>query len=357
MYTTHNKGGHPMKYIGLDVHSDHINCVVIDEQGNMIHHDCFNTSLKNLINLSEKLKHPLSLVFEEGELADWLYQGVYHHFEKITIADPIENRLIYGGDQKNDPIDPLKLATLLRGGFIHPVHHTLDHHRSQFKQMVFAYHDMAHQVTRIKNKLKAYYRKQGIIIKSDAPYNLKNRSHFLEQCRHPEIIQKYYQFLDQFQHEKDRFEQILKKESHQYPIIRRFLKIPGVGIVTATTFFTIIDDPHRFDRKQQLWSYAHLGKAVHQSGNFEVTKHQRKGNRLLKYVIKIAAGDAVRQKTNEFTKAYIRMVNIQHKEPKMAYRIIARKLATTMWTMWKNNQPYIPRNNDKIPEDIAYDLS
>ena len=346
-----------MKYIGLDVHSDHINCVVIDEQGNLIHHDCFDTSLKNLINLSEKLKHPLSLVFEEGELADWLYQGLRSHFEEITVADPIENRMIYGGDQKSDPIDPLKLATLLRGGFINPVHHTWDHHRSQFKQLVFAYHDMAKQLTRTKNKIKAYYRKQGIIIKTDSVYHPLHRQEFIKQSRHPEIIQKYYQFLDLFQLEKNRFEKTLKKESRKYPVIKRFLKIPGVGIVTATTFFTIVDDPHRFDHKQKLWAYAHLGKAVHQSGNYEVTKHQRKGNRLLKYVIKIAAGDAVRQKTNEFTRAYIRMVNIQQKESKLAYRILARKLATIMWTMWKNNQPYIPRNNDMIPKDTAYEIS
>jgi len=346
-----------MKYIGLDVHSTHINCAVIDEQGNLIHHDCFNTSLKNLINLSEKLKHPLSLVYEEGELADWLFQGLRSSFEEITIADPIENRMIYGGDQKSDPIDPLKLATLLRGGFINPVHHTWDHHRSQFKQLVFAYHDMAKQVTRIKNKLKAYYRKQGIIIKTDSVYHPNNRAKFMKRCRHLEIIEKYYQFLDLFQHEKDRFEKSLKKESRCYPVIRRFLKIPGVGIVTATTFFTIIDDPHRFNHKQQLWSYAHLGKATHQSGNFEITKHQRKGNRLLKYVLKIAAGDAVRQKTNEFTRAYIRMVNIQQKESKMAYRIIARKLATIMWTMWKNNQPYIPRENDTPTKDMPHDVS
>lgn len=346
-----------MKYIGLDVHSTHINCAVIDEQGNLIHHDCFNTSLENLINLSESSKHPLSLVYEEGELADWLYQGLRSHFENITVADPIENRMIYGGDQKSDPIDPLKLATLLRGGFIHPVHHTWDHHRSQFKQLVFAYHDMAKQVTRTKNKIKAYYRKQGIIIKTDSVYHPDKRTNFIKQSRHPEIIEKYYQFLDLFQHEKDQFEKVLKRESRKYPIIRRFMKIPGVGIVTATTFFTIVDDPHRFARRQQIWSYAHLGKATHQSGNFEITKHQRKGNRLLKYVIKIAAGDAVRQKTNEFTRAYIRMVTIQQKEPKMAYRIIARKLATIMWTMWKNNQPYIPSNNDMVSKDAAHEIN
>ncbi|HCK99144.1 MAG TPA: IS110 family transposase [Candidatus Marinimicrobia bacterium] len=346
-----------MKYIGLDVHSSHINCAVIDEQGNLIHHDCFNTSLENLINLSENLKHPLSLVYEEGELADWLFQGLRSSFEEIVVADPIENRMIYGGDQKSDPIDPLKLATLLRGGFINPVHHTWDHHRSQFKQLVFAYHDMAKQVTRTKNKIKAYFRKQGMIIKTDSVYHPDKRALFINESRHPEIIEKYYQFLDLFQNEKNRFERTLKKEARRYPIIGRFLKIPGAGIVTTTTFFTIVDDPHRFDHKQQLWSYAHLGKSVHQSGNYEVTRRQRKGNRLLKYVIKIAAGDAVRQKTNEFTKAYIHMVNIQHKEPKLAYRIIARKLLTIMWTIWKNNQSYKPREKDTLNKDMAYDLS
>jgi len=281
----------------------------------------------------------------------------------------MENRMIYASDYKSDTIDPLKLATFLRGGFIHPVHHTWDHHRSQFKQMVFAYHDMAKQVTRTKNKIKAYYRKQGIIIKTDSVYYPDKRMNFIKQSRHPEIILKYYQLLDLFQKEKDHFERSLAKESRKYPIISRFMKIPGVGIVTATTFFTVVDDPHRFDRRQQLWSYAHLGKAIHQTSTFEITKHQRKGNRLLKYVIKIAAGDAVRQKTNEFTQAYIRMVNIQQKEPKMAYRMIARKLATIMWTMclpvacrqaWqtgKNNQPYIPRNCDMSAKDKTYEIS
>jgi hypothetical protein len=60
---------------------------------------------------------------------------------------------------------------------------------------------------------------------------------------------------------------------------------------------------------------------------------------------------------NEFTRAYIRMVNIQQKESKMAYRIIARKLATIMWTMWKNNQPYIPRENDTPTKDMPHDVS
>ena len=78
---------------------------------------------------------------------------------------------------------------------------------------------------------------------------------------------------------------------------------------------------------------------------------------MLKYVIKIAAGDAVRQKANEFTRAYINMVNIQHKESRLAHRILARKLLTIMWTMWKKNQSYRPNENYTVNKEIAYDLS
>lgn len=331
-----------MKYIGLDVHSTHINCAVINERGTLIHRDCFKTSLKNLINLSENLKHPLSIVFEEGELADWLYQELLPYFDKIVVANPIENRLIYGSDQKCDQLDPFKLATLLRGGFIHPVHHTWDHQRSQFKQLIFAYHDMAKQVTRIKNKIKAYYRKQGVIIQTSSVYHPAKRSLFLKMCRHTEILKHYYHFLDQFQKQKDLFERTLKHEARKYPIIGRFLKIPGVGIVTASTFFTIVDDPHRFDRKQQLWSYAHLGKASHQSGDKIIIKKQKKGNRLLKGVTITAVNCALRQKPNTFNKLFTHMVIIQHKDTRIAKRILERKLLTTMWTMWLKNQPYRP---------------
>ena len=116
------KGGHPMNYMGIDVHSGSCEFAVINESGNVLEQSSFQTSLENLIEVAEKVKKPLNIVFEEGELAGWLYRGLLGYADDIVVADPVHNRLIYGSDQKSDKLDPVKLANLLRGGFINRVH-------------------------------------------------------------------------------------------------------------------------------------------------------------------------------------------------------------------------------------------
>ena len=145
--------------------------------------------LENIISLSELFKPPIKIVFEEGELANWIYQGTYQHFEEVIICDPMENKQIYQSQKKTDKIDALKLAQLLRGKFIKPVHHTKDQNRVNFKQLVYAYHDMTKQVTRTKNKIKAHYRKQAVIIKTTSVYHPNKRNEFLQQSPFPPLHQ------------------------------------------------------------------------------------------------------------------------------------------------------------------------
>ncbi|MCH8012124.1 MAG: hypothetical protein IIA61_09295 [Candidatus Marinimicrobia bacterium] len=78
-----------------------------------------------------------------------------YYVDQVVVADRWHNRLIYGADQKYDLLDASKLVHLLRGQFIHPVHHTHDPEREEFKNLVLTYHDVTKQLTRFKNKLKA----------------------------------------------------------------------------------------------------------------------------------------------------------------------------------------------------------
>jgi transposase len=47
------------------------------------------------------------------------------------------------------------------------------------------------------------------------------------------------------------------KAVKSHAVCRRLLSVPGVGVVTALTFATAIDDPARFTRSRDVW--AHLG--------------------------------------------------------------------------------------------------
>jgi hypothetical protein len=63
---------------------------------------------------------------EEGPMAGWLYRNLNEKVEKFVVSEPRRNKLItYEGD-RDDRIDSGKLAVLLRGNFLKPVHHTSD---------------------------------------------------------------------------------------------------------------------------------------------------------------------------------------------------------------------------------------
>lgn len=329
-----------MNYLGLDVSSTAIESVAFNEQGQLILHDTVPTSMENVLEMINKVKPPLAVVFEEGELADWLYRSLVHQVDQVVVADPWHNHLVYGTDQKDDLIDAEKLAMLLRGGFIKEVYHTADERRADFKNLVLAYHDGVNQVTRAKNKLKAQYRRQGIMVKDKRVYDPEYRQEYLRQVRNREVVILYHESVDKAVQQYGILKKMLTRQSRQFPQIRRFKRVPGVGPVTAATFFAIIDDPYRFSTKQQVWSYSHLGRAVHASGGTVQNRKQKRGNRLLKRVAMEAALAARKRRDNQFRRKYIDMVTIKKRDPRLARRIVARQILTTLWVMWKKEEEY-----------------
>lgn len=329
-----------MKYMSLELSTRSIECAVMSERGDLIHRSSILFSLKNIKAVIEKVKSPIALVFEECELAGWLYRNLVYEVDQIVVAEPWYNRLIYATDTKTDNLDAIKLVKLFRGGFIQPVHHTHDESRADFKRLVFAYHDATKQLTRCKNQIKAQYRQQGLIVRSKAVYSKDQREEYISRLSGDMVVRSYYERLDVLSEQKERLKHELKCCSKAYPEIACFEEIPGVGLIAAATFYAVIDDPNRFVRKQQVWSYAHLGKGSYESGNTIQNRRQKRGNRWLKYIALDAAQRAIRSKANPFRSQYIELVEIKGKSPQMAKRIVARHILTTMWTLWKKGESY-----------------
>lgn len=329
-----------MKYMSLEISTKSFECAVVNESGSLIQRSTLPVSLKAVRDVIQTVKAPLSLVFEEGELAGWLYRNLINDLDQIVVAEPWYNRLIYDTDIKNDNLDAIKLVKLFRGGFIQPVHHTHDEDRAEFKRLVFAYHDANKQLTRCKNQIKSQYRQQGIIIKNQAVYSLDHRDEYLSRLALDKIMRSYYDRLDLLSKQKECLKQETKRRSRAYPEIARFDAIPGVGLIAAATFYAVIDEPNRFTRKQQLWSYCHLGKGSYESGNMMLNRKQKRGNRWLKHIALSAATRAIRCKANPYRSQYIELVEIKGKSPRLAKRVVARHILTTMWAMWKKGVQY-----------------
>jgi transposase len=74
------------------------------------------------------------------------------------------------------------------------------------------------------------------------------------------VIEQLYALLDSYdRYPKRSFDPLLRCHARQYPQIRRFQTVPGVGLIGAARFSTYIQTPHRFSSKRKLWRYAGEG--------------------------------------------------------------------------------------------------
>ena len=150
-----------MNYIGVDCHISSLDFAVVNEKGTVSQRAKVNTGVKEFIEFVKSIPKPRKIFIEEGELAGWLLETSLKFREELVITDPKTNKWIGKAGQKNDTIDAEKLAQLARGKYIKEVYHPVNDRR-KFKDLVFAYHDTVKNQSRIKNKIKAKFRSNGI---------------------------------------------------------------------------------------------------------------------------------------------------------------------------------------------------
>ncbi len=128
-----------------------------------------------------------------------------------------------------------------------------------------SYHDTVKSQTRIKNKLKAKFRQNGIKCSGETVYSAKYRKEWRKRLPQDKVVQVMveglWRQLDQVHEVQEELLGHIRKQSRQYSEIKRFKHIPGIGTVHAATISAIVETPHRFANKKKLWMYAGLGLA------------------------------------------------------------------------------------------------
>src|ERR1700730_14088767 len=158
----------PMKrghFIGIDVHYQFCETAVLNSAGNVSHRDRCETTISKLTEVIEAVPRPRFLVIEEGPLAGWLWRNLHHLVDKMVVSEPRRNRLIAKDGDKDDDLDAEKLAQLLRGGFLKPVHQVDSLERALFKQQVALYHYRVRQRVRESLRLTSWFRQHGVMIR------------------------------------------------------------------------------------------------------------------------------------------------------------------------------------------------
>jgi transposase len=341
-----------MNYIGMDSHISTLEFAVVNEAGRLVKVNRVATSVNGFMGFVKAVPPPRTIYMEEGTLAAWALETCIRFGEKLVITDPKKNHWISSSGQKDDSVDALKLAQLARGGYIKEIRHPVGQRR-RFRELMIAYHDTVRSTIRIKNKIKARFRQNGIPCTGATVYSETHREDWKGKLPQETILllilDNLWRQLEQSEQTEKELLAAARVQAKQYPEIKLFRDIPGIGFIHAATISAILENPYRFADKRKVWMYAGLGIMTRSSGGKTYSeKLSTDYNRLLKYTLKQAAEAAIHAKDNPFRRKYLDMTLIHGIAPHRAKLTIARDMLATMWAMWRKGEKYSPEIREKV---------
>jgi transposase len=328
-------------FVGIDAHSQNCSIKAINMQGHKIAELDVPTEKRKLSKALSLISGPVWAMLESSFIAAFVKECIEDTVDRVIVCETRENRWISKSENKSDQADADRLARLLRMGEYKEVYVPKGIDRDR-REVLNLYTRCQGDVARTKNRIKAKYREHGINVKGTKVYGPKRDSFIMQIDSVPvrNSLSVLYKKLDSdVAAGQEVLAELVRlvKETREYQVLTT---LPGVAKIRAATLSSIIGDPHRFENKRALWSYAGLGVSSRWSSNPDRAqiKGSKAGNRLLKHTALSAAKSAIGC-DNRFSRHYQKMLSSGVKESN-ALRTVARQILAAALFMLKNGEEY-----------------
>jgi transposase len=336
------------KYIGLDVHQATISAAVLDSAGKLVMEAILETKASTILQFIHGLRGSLQVTFEEGTCAAWLHDLLKPHVTQVLACDPRKNALLKAGN-KSDRIDARKLAELLYLNKLNPIYHGEAGIRT-LKELARNYLAITRDLTRVMSRLKAIYRSWAIPCAGQQVYAPRYRTEWLAKISEAGVRRRAelsYQQFDALAALRQQTRRELLAEAGKHGATKLLRQIPSIGPIRAALLIALIQTPHRFRSKRQLWAYSGLALETYTSGEYRFVGSQLKRskkvlairglnknhNHDLKNIFKSAATLAS-VTTGPFQDFYTALL-AKGMKVSMARLTLARKIAAITLLVWK----------------------
>src|SRR5580700_5592489 len=342
-----------IKYMGMDVHKEAIVIAVLNGSGQLVMESIVETKASSMLQFIHGLRGELHGTWEEGTWAAWLYDLLQAQVARVLVCNPRCNALLKEGS-KNDKVDARKLADLLRTGMLRPVYHG-EHGLRTLRELARTYQTLSQDLNRVMNRLKALYRGWGIACGGTQVYAPRYREEWLGKIKHVGVRRRaelLYQQLDGLQGLRRTLRPELLAESRKHKAAKLLRQIPCIGPIRAARLIALMQTPHRFRSKRQLWTYSGLGIETRDSAQYRFVRGQlqrskkpqqlrglnQNHNHEMKEIFKGAATRASCGvgPLRDFYAALL----AKGMKPEMARLTLARKIAAIALTLWKRGEGF-----------------
>lgn len=323
--------------LGIDTHARYAQVAVVSDDGSLI--DEFRLATDQLDTLAEEYAGAEAIIEASGS-ARPVYETLDEHLE-VTLADPSTNRLIAESSQKTDRLDAKRLAHLYRTDML-AESYVPGEGIQRLRDLVRTRKALVEERTAEKNRVRA------VLARTNNTYESElfgpNGQQYLAELELGEtdrlILEAHLAVIDELTAQIKRVRDVIDEHVAELPHAQLLLTIPGVGSYSAGVILAEIGDVDRFDRHEELVSYAGLDPVVHQSGETEIHGSiSKEGSGMLRWILVQAANNAVRH--DEYLGNFYTRLK-QRKNHQIAIVATARKLLVSIFYMLSRNEPYDP---------------
>ena len=330
------------QYVGLDVHKNFVYGVVKDKQGNTLFEKKFKTEPQEIDFFLLNVRRNDSIVAIES-CSCWQY--VYDYLSdagyNLVLAHPAGVEGLKKLRKHTDPDDAELLADLLRTNML-PLSYAPPWDIRVKRQITRHRHSLTDVENQVMNKVHAILLRHGI---NSLPYSdafCKKGIQYLQSIDLPGCdrfeLDQYIALIQMLEEQRAETSKAIEQLGSDDPAVRLVMTMPGMGYYNATAFVGEVGDIRRFKKADNVASFAGLVPKVHQSG--ETTRSgsiTKRGNRNLRHIL-IQAANICIQYDKTLKKTYLRLM--PKKGHQKAITAIARRMATLLYVMLKNNITY-----------------
>ena len=333
-----------MKHIGMDVHSTTTDISIVNNRGKEVLYRQVKSTKEELVGLIKSIRGSKRATVEECQMADWVARALMPHVDEFIRCQPRHNRLVSQSESQNDKLDARRLAKLLWLDELKSVHHP-DELFVTLREGVRSYWRSSWDLTRSKNRLKAFYLFHGIHRTGKQVYSQRGRNaryqELEEKSANLELARCLYLQLDQARDLKAKQTRMLGQLFKPVAgAVRRLKTIPGVGRIGAYTLMAYLESGWRFHNKRRLWKYGGLAKRESTSRGQGTEGASKSGNRRVKNVaLTAAAAISTGATENALWRIWKRGMD-QGIDPRCLRRTVGRKVLVIAQCLLRSGQEY-----------------
>lgn len=329
----------PRHYAGLDVSLDSTAVCVVDGEGRVVWRGkCPSEPKAIAATLAERAPALARAGLETGQLSNWLTLALRRLRVPVVCLDARHAKAALAMQiNKTDANDALGLAQVVRTGWYREVAiKGMD--AQELRMLIVARAHLIGQRQAVANTIRGLLKTFGLSVARGAGDPFEGRVREAAEGNHVlmVIVEPLLAAWQALREQAGVLDRRINARARTDEVARRLMTIPGVGVVVALAYTSVIDDPARFRSSNSVGAYLGLTPRRNQSGEMDRTgRISRCGDGLLRsYLYEAANVLLTRCPRPSALKAWGQALaaRIGARRAKVA---VARKLAVVMHSIWR----------------------